>query len=72
MGYSFEASKKDPVVVVQEVLIRVVLNGLFVCVIILKHVVLNRLFVCVIILKHTLQGGVCVCVCVESVITNHV
>jgi hypothetical protein len=36
MGYSFEASKKDPVVVVQEVLIHVVLNGLFVCVIILK------------------------------------
>ncbi len=34
MGYTLEASKKDPVVVVQEVLIRVVFNGLFVCAII--------------------------------------
>jgi hypothetical protein len=34
MGYTLEAWKKDPVVVVQEVLIRVVLNGLFVCAII--------------------------------------
>jgi hypothetical protein len=28
MGYTLEASKKDPVVVVQEVLIHVVFNGL--------------------------------------------
>jgi hypothetical protein len=34
MGYTLEASKKDPVVVVQEVLNCVVFNGLFVCAII--------------------------------------
>ncbi|CAK9223507.1 unnamed protein product [Sphagnum troendelagicum] len=34
MGYTLEAWKKDPVVVVQEVLICVVFNGLFVCAII--------------------------------------
>ncbi len=56
MGYTLEAWEKDPVVVVQEVLIRVVFNGLFVCAIILK--------------AHLARWSMCVCV--ENVITNHV